>query len=235
MKDADDAIPPEGISLLDAFEHLYRAMHPNWEGLEEGCADPGLELPWGVKSSKELNRRLADEAFLAYDRAQLETNKWLRGRIGEGSIAAFIRDPSSNNSIRLPLDGWENVGLAQSGITSNFVGPDDILEPGPDTEIRGERRPVFLLQNDFLKLVQTSFGSGAVVSSTAASAASGRGRMTRSVQRAFLELFPSREIPTTMSSLARNDAILARLREQNIDSLPNVRTIERAISALLAK
>jgi hypothetical protein len=235
MKDADDAIPPEGISLLDAFEHLYQAMHPNWKELEAGCADPALELRWGVKSSKELNRHLADEAFLAYDRAQLETNRWLRGRIGEGSIAAFIRDPSNNESRRLPLDGWENVGLAQSGITSNFVSPDDILEPGPDTELRGARRPVFFLKNDFLKLVQTSFGSRAIVSGTAAAAASGRGRMARSVQKAFLELFPSREIPTTMSSQARNDAILARLKEQNIDTLPTARTIERAISALLPK
>jgi hypothetical protein len=237
MVESNDPIPAEGIYLLDAFEYLFRAMNPNWRELEDRCNEPAIEVTLDIDSNEEMNRHLQDEAFLEYDLAQLSANKWLRSHIGDGSITAFIRDPSNDKSLQLSRQGWENVGFDQSGISSNFVSPDDLLNPGPDAEINGSHRPVFLLRDEFRKCVQTAFGSiesPALKSGLEASAVSGRGRMTRSIQQAFRELFPSGVIPTGMSSQTRNDRILKQLKDvEKIDPLPYKRTIERAIRALL--
>jgi hypothetical protein len=230
--ESNDPIPAEGIYLLDAFEYLFRAMTPNWRELEERGNEPVIDVTVDTDSNAEMNCRFMDEAYLEYDLAQLRANKWLRSQIADGSITAFIRDPSHDKSLHLTRQGWENVGLGQSGINSNFVGPEDLFDPGPDAEIGGARRPVFFLRDEFLNLVQQAFGSVEPPNKKGpnASLPSGRGRMTRSIYKAFTELFPSGMIPIGMSSGERNDQINKYLMAvEKLDVAPDKRTIERAL------
>lgn len=220
MVESSDPIPADGIYLLDAFEHVYRAMNPNWQELE----------------SRLVASEETDEAFIEIDSAQLMANKWLRSRIGDGSIVAFVRDPLAGTSLQLSRDGWDGVGCSQSGITSNFVGPEDLFDPGPNAEIDGVRRPVFFLRNELFKLVDETFGPIDRANKRPAHGAallSGRNRMTRSVQKAFLDLFPSGSIPIGMSSQERNDQIIQHLTDvEKVGPVPNKRTIERALRRL---
>jgi hypothetical protein len=142
MVDANDPIPPDAIFLTDAFEFVFRAMNPAWQNLEARCEEPIAALPTDTVISEEQKR--PDEAFIQYDRAQLKANEWIRNQISGGAITAFISTPTLGKPWQLVREGWEDVGVMRSGITSNFVGPDDILNPGPDAEIDGRRRPVFL-------------------------------------------------------------------------------------------
>jgi hypothetical protein len=61
---------------------------------------------------------------------------------------------------------------------------------------------------------------------------SGKGAKKRAVQWAFKSLFSNGIIPPGMTSQERNDRILAKLKDQGHKSLPDKRTIERAIKDL---
>jgi hypothetical protein len=61
---------------------------------------------------------------------------------------------------------------------------------------------------------------------------SGKGAKKRAVQWAFKSLISSGVIPPGMTSQQRNDRILAKLRDEGHKSLPDKRTIERAIKDL---
>jgi hypothetical protein len=62
----------------------------------------------------------------------------------------------------------------------------------------------------------------------------GTGKMTRSIQAAFRELWPSGDIPIGMSSQVRNDKIQAQLmlEKYSVPTKPDKRTIERALKSL---
>jgi hypothetical protein len=146
---ASEAIPENGIFLVDAFLYVFHIMTPNWLDLKELACQPHLH---GRERPEDLQRADAD-----YDRAQLEANQWLRDRIGDRSITARICDRHGQVQ-RLTCEGWENAGFLRTGIDENFVSPDDPTNPGPDTTIDGVRYPVFFLRSEFEKLVETAFG-----------------------------------------------------------------------------
>jgi hypothetical protein len=143
MSDSSVPIPANGVYLLEAFNQIFRAMTPHWKQLED-----------------DLERYSEERVgpFEIIDAEHLKANLWLRARIQEGSITAFIRDPMTGNPLRLSRDGWEDAGLMQGGIESNFVGPDDMLNPGPTAEINGVQYPVFFDRDEFQSLVRTHFG-----------------------------------------------------------------------------
>jgi hypothetical protein len=155
MVDASEAIPEKGISLVKAFEYVFHTMTPNWQELENQLTDPAVQLR---HLDGDVGRRKANgRAWVAYDDAQLNANKWLRSCIGKDLITAFIF--FNGEPLQLPRQGWENAGCLESGIGSNFVGPDDPIDPGPDTEINGVRRPVYFVHSDLVALVEKAFGA----------------------------------------------------------------------------
>jgi hypothetical protein len=159
MVDANDPIPGDGIFLTDAFELVFHLMHADWRNLEAFAEAPIVALQTSSETNDELNKEPMDEAFIKYDLAQLKANHWIRSQISDGSLMAFITTPALGKPWQLPREGWTDVGLSRSGITSNFVGPDDILNPGPDAEIDAYRRPVFFNRDDFESAVKAAFGS----------------------------------------------------------------------------
>jgi len=154
MVDASELIPDEGIFLVDAFEHIFRAMTPNWQDLENQVTDPAVQLRH--MEVDHGRREASGKAWAAYEGAELKANRWLRCSLGKGLITAFIF--FNGKPLQLPRHGWENAGLLQNGIDSNFVGPDDPINPGPDTEINGVRRPVYFVHSDLVALVEKAFG-----------------------------------------------------------------------------
>ena len=50
---------------------------------------------------------------------------------------------------KLPREGWELRGQFETGITSNFVSPHDPLNPGPRTDVDGQRHAVFIDRVEF--------------------------------------------------------------------------------------
>jgi hypothetical protein len=153
MIDAEDPIPPEGILLVEAFEYFYRRSTPNWVDLQNQ-----LNPSEAMGLDEEQQRQLRNRAWGEYDRAQRVVNRRSRRWLTEGSLAAFVRDPRHGQNLKLPCDGWDELGEFENGITSNFVGPDDLFNRGPNTVVEGKRRPVFFIRSEFEKLVETECG-----------------------------------------------------------------------------
>jgi hypothetical protein len=153
MIDVEDPIPPEGILLLEAFDYLFRAMTPNWADLQYQL-NPREKM--GLDD--EQRRQLEERAWTELNRAQRVANQQLRKWITEGAVAALLRDPEHDRTLRLPRDGWDRLGEFEDGITASFVGQDDPLNRGPNTVIWGKRRPVFFIRSELEKLVQAEFG-----------------------------------------------------------------------------
>jgi hypothetical protein len=147
MIDAEDPIPPEGILLLEAFEFFYRCSTPHW-------ADLQYRLNPREKMGLDEEPRRQFSAWDEYDCAQRMANQRFRKKVTEGNLAAFVRDPRHNQTLKLPLDGWDELGEFENGITANFVGPDDLFNRGPNTVVEGKRRPVFFIRSEFEKLVE---------------------------------------------------------------------------------
>jgi hypothetical protein len=131
MADAAEEIAPGGISLVDAYERVFCAMNP-----EARPGYPRTPLEW-------------DE----HDYAELCANEVLRNGLANGRLKPLIY--LNGVSREISRDGWKIPGqfprqdwmldcFPQTGIASNFVGPNDPTNPGPRTDIDGNRHAVFL-------------------------------------------------------------------------------------------
>ena len=148
MTDAIDAIPPDAISLIDAYQIVFEAITPNSSKLLEAI-NPAQS------SSDQANR----EAWAAYDLARLKANVWLRQQIADKLLIALIRDPELGEVLKLPHIGWEDPGFLDSEIHENFVGPDDIFNPGPSTVLHGNAGLSSLICDAFERLVRERLGA----------------------------------------------------------------------------
>ena len=149
MIDAEDPIPSEGILLLEAFEFFYRCSTPNWADLQYRL-NPREKMGLDEEQQRQFRKSAWDE----YDCAQRLANQRFRKKVTEWNLAAFVRDPRHGQTLKLPRDGWDELGEFENGITANFVGPNDPINRGPNTVVEGKRRPVFFIRSEFEKLVE---------------------------------------------------------------------------------
>jgi hypothetical protein len=154
MLDGTEAIPEDGVLLMDAYENVFRAITPNWRELE-------AEILNSTAVEKEPERTLA---WRALDSAQHKANILFRKRLTEGTLPAFIY--ADSRKLRLPTMGWEETGLLKSGIVSNFVSPRDPLNPGPSTDIDGVRRAVFVDRASLERLIRIDIYSSPISKAT---------------------------------------------------------------------
>ena len=124
MVDAVEAIPVTGIFLTDAFDRVFRATIPHWRDLQARLSNPGSREDW-------------DD----HDHAERRANAATRKPFTDGLLTPSIY--RNGVSERLPREGWELRGQFETGITSNFVAPDDPMNPGPRTDVDGQRHAVF--------------------------------------------------------------------------------------------
>jgi hypothetical protein len=155
MVDTVQAIPLTGIYLTDAFDRVFCAMNP-----EARPRYPRTHVEW-------------DE----HDYAELCANEVLRNAIADGSLTPLVLRKGKPQ--RLPRDGWKILGqfprqdwlpncFPQTGIYSNFVGPNDPTNPGPPTGRNGKRREVFFDHGEFDGWFQAIFPARCSQSSHAA-------------------------------------------------------------------
>ena len=130
MLDAVEAIPVTGIFLTDAFDRLFRAMTPHWRDLQARLSNPGSREVWD------------DHAH-----AERRANEVLRNALMDGSLTPLVYRLGVPE--KLPREGWELRGQFETGITSNFVSPHDPLNPGPRTDVDGQRHAVFIDRVEF--------------------------------------------------------------------------------------
>jgi hypothetical protein len=157
MTDALDAIPEDAIYLLDAFERVFQKQTPRWQVFGRRCDAIKLALLLHQENPlyTEKCQKVLDKALVPFDRAQFRANEWLRLRISDGALTAYIRNPVTDKLFQLPRTGWDCRTLTKSAIVSNFVGPDDMDAPGPDTVVAGARRPVFFKTAEIEQLLLT--------------------------------------------------------------------------------
>jgi hypothetical protein len=131
MIDSNGPIPLDAISIRDAFDLVYQALTPDWQELDKRQygADPEV---W---RRREKARRLA--------------NEWLREKITLGHLFARVIDPDNGQVRQLDRHEWTSMGTFETGIDCNFVGPDDMFQSGPNTDIKGARQPAFFERNNF--------------------------------------------------------------------------------------
>src|SRR5262249_53238411 len=85
-----------------------------------------------------------------------------RGLLATGDLIARVRDPTTGEILQLwDRQTWNNrANFGVPGFTEDFVGPDDLVQPGPGgATIAGSMRPVFFMLAEF----ETLFPAGPVV------------------------------------------------------------------------
>jgi hypothetical protein len=156
MADANDAIPEDAIYLQEAFECVFQKQTPRWQIFGRRCDAIKLALLLNQENPDYTKKcqKVLDKALVPFDRAQFRANEWLRLRISDGVLTAYVRNPVTDKLLQLPRTGWDCRALKQSAIVTNFVGPDDVDAPGPDTVVDGARRPVFFKAAEFRQLLE---------------------------------------------------------------------------------
>jgi hypothetical protein len=136
MADAAEEIAPGGISLVDAYERVFHAMNP-----EVRRGYPRTRAEW-------------DE----HDYAELCANEVVRNGFADGSLGPLVYVNGTSREIsrngwkipgQFPRQDWMPDCFPQTGIGSNFVGPNDPTNPGPRTDIDGKRHAVFVDPTQF--------------------------------------------------------------------------------------
>jgi excisionase family DNA binding protein len=134
---APNRIPKRAIRLSEAFELLYRRLTPEWEALEQLCAQYD-EDPEFDSVAHEDPYRLTFEAMSSAEVA-------FRDALVKGDLRTFIHNADTGVDLELLRTGWLRYG-DEVGIHSDYT---DAKTPGPDCAIRGQPHPVFLRRTDF--------------------------------------------------------------------------------------
>ena len=221
MKDADDLIPaptPEyAISFRDAFEVVYRALNPDWQNLEERL-NPSSPY-YDAFDERDEKDRAYGEADRTYGKAQRLANEWLRERITQGALIALVCDPDSGQVFQSNRHKWDSMGDFETGIADNFVGPWDIFQSGPNTVIRGERRPVFFDRKVFDSLLSEP--------NRTSTASKNKSDLRQYIRDVCNQLWPN---GYTGRAKERDEAILLEFKRLG-RTPPSARSIQRALNS----
>jgi hypothetical protein len=160
---SDDPLPRNTIRLSDAFED-YRetapdvsaveaelnAALPGPESLGMWCCDPNwLGCLTGADYKKAAWERWY-RAHSATEESRSRAEKSFRDELATGRPIALVRDPATGETLQLDYRRWnEKMNFGVAGFTEDFVGPDDLSQPGPCTIVGGAMRPVFFDLGEF--------------------------------------------------------------------------------------
>jgi hypothetical protein len=141
----DGPLPLSSIRLSEAYNIFYRAVTPNWRELETGpCAILG----------DEQAERLATLATIAHDQSHKDAEERFRIALAGGNPVALVFNPKTSQARELARQPWtEKQNFGVHGFHEDFVSPDDLIQPGPDTLIEDALRPVFFERADFEKFM----------------------------------------------------------------------------------
>jgi hypothetical protein len=155
MREAQDAIPKNGILVTDAYEELVAELRDYPERL------PEFDEHWSewLAASREAEKKLGhdpeafDEDLERYWHLRKEANLFLRLEIEAQRLIPCVRDPQNGDILKLRANDWipaEWDEYIPSGIWSDHIEGRDSDAPGPQGSLlHGALRPVFFLQDEF--------------------------------------------------------------------------------------
>lgn len=157
--EAPDAIPEDGILLVDAYE---RVLDLAWDHPERV---PKFDDHWSEileESEKDFAKMHDPNVYDAEAKKIIQTsmmaNLCLRLALEEEDLAAYVRDPKFDRIIKLSTNGWtEDMGVpVPDGIWSNYFSKG--AHPCPQgTLINGELQPIYLKRKYFEKWLANIF------------------------------------------------------------------------------
>ena len=88
---------------------------------------------------------------IAREESRSRAEKSFRDELATGRPIALVRDPATGDTLQLDYRRWnERMNFGVAGFTEEFVGPDDLNQPGPCTIVgSGAMRPVFFDLDEF--------------------------------------------------------------------------------------
>jgi hypothetical protein len=161
---SDDPLPRNTIRLSDAFERYYRATAPDVSAVEAelNAALPGPESlgmwrcdsNWlGCLTGADYEKAAWERWYRAHaatEESRSRAEKSFRDELATGRPIALVRDPATGETLQLDYRRWnEKMNFGVAGFTEEFVGPDDLSQPGPCTIVGGAMRPVFFDLGEF--------------------------------------------------------------------------------------
>ena len=161
---SQNPLPRNAIRLSDAFERYYRATAPEGPAIEAelNAALPGPESRgmwrcdsnWlGCLTGADYEKAAWDRwhrALVAREKSRSRAEKSFRDELATGRLLAFVRDPATGETLQLDYRRWnEKTNFGVAGFSEDFVGPDDLSQPGPGTIVGGAMRPVFFDLGEF--------------------------------------------------------------------------------------
>jgi hypothetical protein len=161
---SDDLVPRNTIWLSDAFERYYRATAPDGSAVEAelNAALPRPESLWmwrcssnwlGCLTGADYEKAAWEpwyRAHVAREESRSRAEKSFRDELASGRLIALVRDPATGETLQLDYRRWnERMNFGVAGFTEEFVGPDDLSQPGPCTIVGGAMRPVFFDLDEF--------------------------------------------------------------------------------------
>jgi hypothetical protein len=243
MTNANDPIPapcPEvAIFISEAFVLVYRALSPGFEILEERL-NPASSY-YDAFQEQDAKDRAYQEATRNFDSAQRRANEWLRDRLCEGVLTALIRDPVHDHCLKYKGHLWASMGDFETGIADDFFGPHgDTFQFGPNTVIRGQRRPVFFDRKEFENVLSGIAQPTIVIDKLAVINKGGRPLEYKwDVVEAFVrQTIIERGKPHRDNKRLRTKAELIELIQdefEKLDQYPSISTIKYHLDPLLAK
>jgi hypothetical protein len=166
-----DPLPIGAIRLSAAFEHFYRSTSPDATAIEAGLRAAYADIEnarqtWGPLGARQLEAALARwrAASEAQDASRRRAEWSFREMLATGGLIARVRDPASGEILQLSdYESWsKRASFGVPGFTDDFVGPDELMQPGPSGAIiGGAMRPVFFVLAE-LEAVLPPVGSAGI-------------------------------------------------------------------------
>jgi hypothetical protein len=172
MADSGSSIPKKCIVVTDGFDRVFNAVNTNISQLEDAIETAEidvieLELEQDHQGDAPDIRLIEarDQRSLSlkmWDNAQRKARQIFSAALVEQKLTTYVQDPETRELIKLEASGWVLPDWCSSTfISSNYVDPCDIDNPGPaNATIRGLRRPVFFRTDEFNLWFAQEFGSG---------------------------------------------------------------------------
>lgn len=246
----DDPIPLNAIRLGGAFTALFDAIQENPRIAAEHLDPRYLSTLERLRETDSASPNLlSDEVDFHYaDRA---ANFLIRDALTAGRLTACVRDPDFGEVLQLTSSDWvplewlkDEAEMPPYGMLSDFINEDfsvasenpfDFIWGPSGSTIRGFRRPVFFMREQFDKwmdrIVGTRNRGDGHSGMTAEQQDSRKAHRRLAVKKAITSLWGKDGPPAGMMAAKRDMAINDWLRERGLQGVGEL-TVRRALAEL---
>jgi excisionase family DNA binding protein len=151
---APNLVPRGAIRLSEAFEQLCRRLEPEWQDLQQRCAQ------WDEHVDNGIDER-GEDPYPQLVAATYDAEMMFRTALRDGNLRAYVHNLRTGIDLELQGREWGRAGEAV-GIHSDYT---EQRTPGPDCRLDGVPHPVFLMKAEFDNWLGVSRSVDASISS----------------------------------------------------------------------